>query len=244
MTNFVLVHGAWHGSWCWSRVRRLLTASGHEVFTPTLTGLGERSHLLSRAVGLDTHVDDIASLLTWEDLHDVVLVGHSYGGIVVRHIADRMAERIRALVYLDAFVPDDGKSLIDYVPDAQRDAFREQAQRHGDGWKVPPIPAAAFGVNAADAERVDRKCTMHPLACFEAPTQIGSPHHRVTNIGYISATGFDGPFEQFAEMAVRRGWWHEPLACGHDVMLDMPNELCTILLQRTSSALAAADQEV
>jgi pimeloyl-ACP methyl ester carboxylesterase len=244
MTNYVLVHGAWHGSWCWSRVRSLLTASGHEAFTPTLTGLGERSHLLSRTVGLDTHIRDIANLLTWEDLHDVVLVGHSYGGIVVRHIADQMPERIRSLVYLDAFVPDDGKSLIDYVPTAQADAFREQAKRHGDGWKVPPIPAAAFGVNAADAERVDRKCTMHPLACFEAPAKISGAHHRVANIGYISAGGFDGPFKQFADMAARRGWWHEELACGHDVMLDMPYELYTILLQRASSALVAADQEV
>jgi pimeloyl-ACP methyl ester carboxylesterase len=244
MTNYVLVHGAWHGGWCWSRVRPLLTALGHEVFTPTLTGLGERSHLLSRAVGLDTHIRDIANLLTWEDLRDVVLVGHSYGGVVVRHVADQMPERIRSLVYLDAFVPDHGKSLVDYLPDADRYAFREQAERYGDGWKVPPLPAAVFGVNAADAELVDRMCTMHPLACFEAPAQISGASDRVANTGYICASGFDGPFAQFADMAARRGWWCEELACGHDVMLDMPDELCTILLQRASSAQAAAYQEV
>jgi pimeloyl-ACP methyl ester carboxylesterase len=117
MTNYVLVHGAWHGSWCWARVRRRLSAEGHEVFTPTLTGVGERSHLLSRGVGLETHVLDVVNLLIWEDLRDVVLVGHSYGGAVVRHVADQMPDRIRSLIYLDAFVPENGKAVVDYLPD-------------------------------------------------------------------------------------------------------------------------------
>jgi pimeloyl-ACP methyl ester carboxylesterase len=117
MTDYVLIHGAWHGSWCWTRVRRLLAAGSQRVFTPTLTGVGERSHLLSRDVDLGTHVADVANLLIWEDLRDIVLVGHSYGGVVVRHVADRMPDRIRSLVYLDAFVPDNGKALFDYLPD-------------------------------------------------------------------------------------------------------------------------------
>ena len=118
MTDYVLIHGAWHGSWCWARVRRLLAAGAHRVFTPTLTGVGERSHLLSRDVGLDTHVADVANLMIWENLRDVVLVGHSYGGVVARHVADRMPDRIRSLVYLDAFVPENGKALFDYLPDS------------------------------------------------------------------------------------------------------------------------------
>jgi pimeloyl-ACP methyl ester carboxylesterase len=122
MTDYVLIHGAWHGSWCWTRVRHLLAASAHRVFTPTLTGVGERSHLLSRDVGLDTHVADVAN-----------------GGIVARHVADRMPERIRSLIYLDAFVPDDGKALLDYLPDNGKQ-LRELAVAHGDGWKVPPPP--------------------------------------------------------------------------------------------------------
>src|ERR1700680_4061392 len=101
MTGYVLIHGAWHGSWCWARVRRLLTTEGHEVFTPTLTGVGERSHLLSRDRALDPHVADVANLMIWENLRDIVLVGHSYGGIVIRHVADRMPDRIRSLLYLD-----------------------------------------------------------------------------------------------------------------------------------------------
>ena len=119
MTDYVLIHGGWHGSWCWTRVRRLLVAEGHRVFTPTLTGIGERSHLLSRDVGLDTHIADVANLMIWEDLRDIVLVGHSYGGVVARHVADQMAGRIRSLVYLDAFVPDNGKAAF-RLPTRQR----------------------------------------------------------------------------------------------------------------------------
>lgn len=116
MTDYVLIHGAWHGSWCWTRVRHLLAAGAHRVFAPTLTGVGERSHLLSRDVGLDTHVADVANLMMLENLRDIVLVGHSYGGVVARHVADRMPDRIRSLIYLDAFVPDDGKALTTICP--------------------------------------------------------------------------------------------------------------------------------
>src|SRR4051812_20687830 len=116
MTTFVLVHGAWHGAWCWNRVRRQLQAKGHEVFTPTLTGLAERSHLLSREIDLKTHVTDVTSLLQWEDLSDVVLCGHSYGGSVISGAAARAGDRIGALVYLDAFVPRDGESVHDMLP--------------------------------------------------------------------------------------------------------------------------------
>ena len=155
MTDYVLVHGAWHGSWCWKRVRQLLTAKGHQVFTPTLTGLGERVNLLSRDVSLDTHIADVVNLLLWEDLRDIVLVGHSYGGIVVRHVADQMPDRVRSLVSLDAFIPEDGKSVLDYLPDSGK-AMRELTRAQGDGWKVPPLTASVFAVNATDAAWVDR----------------------------------------------------------------------------------------
>jgi pimeloyl-ACP methyl ester carboxylesterase len=162
MTDYVLIHGAWHGSWCWARVRRLLAAGAHRVFTPTLTGVGERSHLLSRDVGLDTHIEDVANLMIWENLRDIVLVGHSYGGVVVRHVADRMPDRVSSLIYLDAFVPENGKALFDYLPDGG-EGLRELAVAHGDGWKIPPIPASAFAVNAADADWVDRQCIRFPV---------------------------------------------------------------------------------
>jgi pimeloyl-ACP methyl ester carboxylesterase len=144
MTDYVLVHGAWYGAWSWSRVQDLLADEGHRVFTPTLTGLADRSHLLSPDVGLETHIADVANLFTWHDLSDVVLVGHSYGGVVVRHVADRMPKRIRSLIYLDAFVPEDGKALVHYLPDSGQ-GLRELAASQGEGWKVPPMPAIAFG---------------------------------------------------------------------------------------------------
>jgi pimeloyl-ACP methyl ester carboxylesterase len=234
MADYVLIHGAWWGSWCWARVRRLLAAEGQRVFTPTLTGIGERSHLLSCDVDLDTHIADVANLMLWEDLRDIVLVGHSYGGVVARHVADRLPDRIRSLVYLDAFVPDNGKAVFDYLPDGGK-SFRDLAAAHGDGWKVPPPPASFFVVNAADADWVDRQCTMHPLSTLEAPAQIGGACDHVPGIGYINASGSGDLFKQFYAQAGARGWWQEELACGHGVMLNMPNELTALLLRRHRS---------
>src|SRR6195256_2753188 len=227
-----MIHGAWHGSWCWKRVRDLLTAEGHRVFTPTLTGLGERCHLLSRDVGLDTHIMDVVNLLIWEELRDIVLIGHSYGGIVVRHVADRLPDRVRSLVYLDTSIPEDGKSVADYLPDAGK-RHREEALAHGDGGKVPPLPASVFAVNAADAAWVDRQCTLHPLSSFEAPARLSGACDGLAPHGHIPAAGHDGPFGQFYAKARERRWWLEKLACGHDVTLDMPNELTALLLQHT-----------
>lgn len=173
MATFVLVHGAWHGSWCWKRVRRALQELGHDVFTPTLTGVAERSHLLSRLVNLDTHILDVENLIRWEDLSNVVLCGHSYGGCVVSGVADRLSDRIRALVYLDAFVLGDGEALVQHVPEGQLRQLMEGTQAVGEGWKVPPIPAVVFNVNARDRDWVDRQCTMQPLATFQQRIRLG-----------------------------------------------------------------------
>ena len=110
--TFVLVHGAWHGGWCWRRVADRLEGKGHKVFVPTMTGLGDRSHLLTKGINLDTHITDIVNVLKWEDLKDIVLVGHSYGGIIVSGVADQMHDKIASIVFLDAFVPEDGDSLV------------------------------------------------------------------------------------------------------------------------------------
>ena len=155
-------------------MRNLLAARAHGVFTPTLTGVGERSHLLRRDVGLDTHVADVANLVIWENLRDLVLVGHSYGGIVARHVADRMPDRIRSLIYLDAFVPENGKTLFDYLPD-NGEGDRKLAVAHGDGWRVPPRQASAFAVNAADAAGVDRQCTMHRCPVLKRRRRSAAP---------------------------------------------------------------------
>jgi len=232
MSTFVLVHGAWHGSWCWSRVRKALQSQGHQVFTPTLTGVGERSHLLSPQVNLDTHIDDVVNLIKWEELSDVILCGHSYGGCVISGVADRLPDRIGALVYLDAFVLEGGQSLHDTLPPATSKMQLEAAQNVGDGWKVPPIPAEVFNVNAKDREWVNRQCTMQPLATFQQPLRLTGAIHQIRNVTFILATGFEGsPFPPFYERAKTLGWKTLTVSCGHDVMLDMPDTLSRALME-------------
>jgi len=231
-----LVHGAWHGSWCWKRVRRALQALGHEVFTPTLTGVADRAHLLSPRVNLETHIADVVNLIRWEELSDVVLCGHSYGGCVISGVADRVPDRIGALVYLDAFVLENGQSLHDTLPAAMRNARLEQAQLSGEGFKVQPIPAEAFQVNAQDREWVNRQCTMQPLTTFEQPLHLTGEIAKVANVTFILATGWaPSPFPPFHDKAKTRGWRTVALECGHDVMLDLPDELTRELVAASVS---------
>jgi pimeloyl-ACP methyl ester carboxylesterase len=228
MATFVLVHGAWHGSWCWARVRKALQQRGHEVFTPTLTGVGERSHLLAPSVDLETHILDVVNLVRWEELSDFVLCGHSYGGMVVSGAADRIAERIRSLVFLDAFVPEDGQSLSNFAP-VSGDALI-------DGWKSPPIGAEIFGVNPDDREWVDRQCTLQSVACFTQPVQLSGRIARIGRISYLYASGWAGgesPFKPFHVTAKARGWRTAQLDCGHDVMIDRPEAVTSFLLENS-----------
>lgn len=232
MSTYILVHGAWGGSWCWKRVRQALQARGHQVFTPTLTGVGERSHLRSPQVNLDTHIADVVNLIRWEELSHVVLCGHSYGGCVITGVADRVPDRIDALIYLDAFVPENGQSLHDLLPADHREAQVQGAKQVGDGWKVPPITAEAFQVNARDRDWVDRQCTMQPLATFQQPLQLTGGIVGIKNVAFILADGWSpSPFPPFYEKAKGRGWKTLTIPCGHDVMLDMPEELTQALLE-------------
>ncbi len=240
MSTYVLVHGAWHGSWCWKRVRKALQAQGHDVFTPTLTGVGERAHLLAPEINLETHINDVVNLVRWEELSNVVLCGHSYAGVVVSGVADRVPDRIGALIYLDAFLLEDGRCLLDELPPDQRNIHLDRTRLEGDGWKVPPIPAAAFAVNANDAAWVDRQSTMHPVACFQQPLRLSGKIDAVKDVTYILATGYaDSPFPPSYERAKARGWKTLSLACGHDVMLDMPQELTAILLNAAPRGAAS-----
>jgi pimeloyl-ACP methyl ester carboxylesterase len=241
MATFVLVHGAWHGSWCWKRVRKALQAGGHDVFTPTLTGVGERAHLLSPKVNLDTHIDDVVNLVQWEELKNVVLCGHSYGGAVISGAADRLVDRIGALVYLDAFLLDHGQSVYDVLPPAQRDFQLDLVARYGEGWKVPPIPAGAFNVNVHDREWVDRQCTMQPVATFQQPLRLSGAPQAARSVEFVLATGWnDSPFHAFYEQAKARGWKTRTIPCGHDVMLDRPEELTRALLAAAEAPSAVS----
>ena len=231
-TTCVLVHGAWHGSWCWKRIRKNLQDAGHQVFTPTLTGLGERSHLNSPAVNLSTHIADVVNLLRWEDLSNVILCGHSYGGIVITGVADQVPARIRTMVYLDAFVPEDGECVFDLHSPVQAQQMRLQAKAAGDGWNVPPIPAERFKVNLGDAAWVSAQCTSQSIASFEEHIRLNLVPSHAHDATHILATGWDhSPFRSAHERAKAKGWRTRTINCGHEVMLDLPGELADLLLE-------------
>jgi pimeloyl-ACP methyl ester carboxylesterase len=232
MATYVLVHGGWHGSWCWRKVTPLLRDAGHEVFTPTLTGLGERAHLAGPEVGLATHVQDVANVLEYEDLVDVLLVGHSYGGMVITGVADRAPERVARLVYLDAFVPEDGRSLLDLLLPERRDMFLEQARTAGEGWRVPAPQPEIWGVTEeADLAWVRPRIGPQPLATFTEPLRLTSPSTppRI----YIACTPSPtaASFRPFAERArADPAWRYHELPTGHDAMVTMPDALARLLL--------------
>jgi pimeloyl-ACP methyl ester carboxylesterase len=221
-TTFVLLHGAWHGGWCYSRVARILRARGHEVFTPTLTGLGERSHLASPAINASTHVRDILNVISFEELDDIVLVGHSYGGLIITAVADAIPDKIRSLVYLDAFIGEHGKSIFDMDSPSATSSYIESAQSN-DGHTVPPLPSSVFGVNAADQAWVDSRCTPGSLATWAERLSLTGNHQQITNRSYVFATGWRGPFQSvYDRVRSDSSWRTYEFDCGHDVMIDMP----------------------
>lgn len=229
-STFVLVHGAWSGGWCYACVAALLRSRGHTVFTPTLTGQGERSHLLNGSINLSTHIEDVLGVIRCERLNDVVLAGHSYGGMVVTGVADRIAEKIKALAYLDAFIPEDGQSLFDINIPANTQRFLNGAGPLG-GLAVPAPSAVYFGVNAADAATVDALATPHPLGCFTEKLKLTGAYRAVKKHLYVHGTVLprESPFRPFFERAKAAGWSTHALACGHHVMLDMPERTAELL---------------
>jgi pimeloyl-ACP methyl ester carboxylesterase len=237
MATFVLVHGAWHGAWCWRRVARLLARDGHEVFAPTLTGLGERSHLLAPGINLDTHILDVANEIKWQELKDVVLVGHSYGGMVISGVAERAEKAIAAFVMLDAFFPENGEALIDLSAGPVQEAFLAAAR--SGATSLPPRSAAAFKVNEADRAWVDAQCTPQPIGCVLQKLALGGARERIPHRAYIRATGYPSePFDRGLAKARAQGWHSYEVPCGHDVMLDQPERLAAIL--REVAALTPA----
>jgi pimeloyl-ACP methyl ester carboxylesterase len=231
-TTYVLVHGAWYGSWSWKRVRKALQSAGHDVFTPTLTGSGERSHLNSPAIDLSTHIADVVNLIKWEELSDVILCGHSYSGCVISGVADQMPAHIRAIVYLDAFVLEDGECLFDLFPQELVQGMRQQAHDTGDDWRIPPIPPEVFNVNKHDLGWVKTQTTPHSLTSFEEHIKFTNNLAQIQDITHILATGFDGSaIPPSHERARIKGWKTRTMASGHMIMLDHPDELVELLLE-------------
>lgn len=232
MTNFVLVHGAWHGGWCWRDVARTLRAAGHEVFTPTLTGLGDRIHLQNSHTDLSLHVQDIVNTIEYENLRNVVLCGHSYGGMVITGVADRIPERLDALVYLDAFVPEDGDSVFSLMPAERVQHFRDEAKTHGDDWLIPPVTAEFFGVTDPDKRKwVDDMCVPMALRAFEEPLKLSGRQREVQRKVYIIAAEYNpSAFHAYYERFQKDPHWRtHAMPCGHDAMAILPDELAALL---------------
>jgi pimeloyl-ACP methyl ester carboxylesterase len=231
--KFVLVHGAWHGGWCWAKVARLLRDAGHEVYTPTLTGLGERAHLARPEIDLALHIEDVVAMLETEELRGVTLVGHSYGGLVVTGVAARATGgRIAQLVYLDAFVPEAGQSLLDHLG-PRADALREVVRTQGDGWKLPPFPPERFGVTSQrDTEWLTKHLVPQPFRTFEQPLPAAGGERLKRTYIYCSKPA-TGTFDQFAErLRDDRKWTFHDVKTGHDAMVTAPGEIAKILMGR------------
>ena len=234
----VLVHGAWHGGWCWDKVRARLEAAGHRVLTPSLTGLGEREHLRQPIPSLATHVADIVNLVEAEELRDVVLVGHSYGGMVITGAADALRDRIRHLVYLDAAVPADGQSFASFVPGiAPEDVARREAAFRAmapDGDWLPPVAPALVGVSHPDDVRwLQRRLRPHPLRTWLEPVALPHGGHAGLPKTYVMAanpptTAMGYPL--VAEVARRGGEWTcREIDCGHDMMVVNPVQTAALI---------------
>jgi pimeloyl-ACP methyl ester carboxylesterase len=230
--TYVLVHGAWHGGWCWAKVARLLRDAAQDVYTPTLTGLGERAHLARPEVDLETHIQDVVAVLDSEELRQVTLVGHSYGGMVISGVAARAAARIGHLVYLDAFVPEAGKSLLDHLGPLGA-VLRESAATQGEGWKIPSLPPERFGVSSQrDTEWLTKHLKPQPLKTFEQPLPASGGEKLKRTYIYCSKPA-TGTFDQFAErLRDDRKWTFHDVKTGHDAMVTAPGEIAKILMAK------------
>ncbi|MGB9044297.1 MAG: alpha/beta fold hydrolase, partial [Pseudolabrys sp.] len=186
--TFVLVHGAWQGGWCWRRVADRLRARGHIVFTPTLTGLGERTHLLDPKVDLSLHIADVLGVIKYEQLNDIVLVGHSYGGCVISGVAEAIPDKIRSIVFLDAFIPDNGDATLDLVQPAVQEIIRAALER-GDT-TIPVRDAAAFRVNEKDRDWVDSLSGLQPIGAMTETIRLTGARERISKKTYIRASGY------------------------------------------------------
>jgi len=234
MANFVLVHGSCHGGWCWKKVTPLISNNGDAVYTPTLTGLGERSHLVSRDIGLDTHILDIIQVLEYEDLNKVILVGHSYGGLVIGSVAAKVPGRIRHLIYLDGYIPEDNKSAFEVVPGLETIYKRRALKEKDMEWLVAPYEPEVWGVtDPMDIQWMKTRLSPMPWHTHDQAVRITSSE-ALNNIpkSYISCTEYED-FHFMAQKAKSAGWDYHELTTGHDAMITVPNNLVQILEKLT-----------
>ena len=234
MATFVLVHGTGGGSWVWRGVAAVLRGAGEQVFAPTLSGVGDRSHLVDCGIDLETHVRDIVNLLFYEDLTDVVLVGHSYAGMVITAVAARAHERLRQLIYLDAYVPEEGQSEADLWPES----LRADAEEGAEGLRPPP-PMDLLGVSDPELRSwAEQRITAQPMATYTQPAPVQSAASAALPRSYVSLTA--GPtlevFGTFARKARERGWPVREIADGHMAPLTSPGMVAATLRELVSDA--------
>ena len=233
MAVFVVAHGAWSAGWAWKKMHPLMRAAGHALWTPTCTGLGERVHLAHADVSLDTHIQDIVAVLETEDLNDVILIGHSYGGMVATGVADRARERLKQLIYYDAFVPRNGQGLADLGGAGGTARMKEAAAKEGDGWLVPsnPIPP---DTSAADVAWITARRMKQPLACFEQKVALTSELTLPRSYIKCARIGPVDVFKPFMDRAKAEGWPTVEIDASHSAHVTAPE-----LLRDTLVKLAA-----
>jgi pimeloyl-ACP methyl ester carboxylesterase len=226
--TFLVCHGAWSAGWAWKKMHPLMQTAGHRLVTPSYTGLGERAHLANPSIDLETHIQDILNVIKYEDLRDIVLVGHSYGGMVATGVADRARDRVTQLIYIDAFVPEDGQSLLD-LNEPGRARMLELAKA-GDGWRVPPNPTPADTPPADVAWLTERRVDM-PIKCFLAPLKLHGGALTLPR-SYIYATRITpadtfGPFARRAKSEA--GWRYYEIDASHAPNVTAPETLMAVL---------------
>ena len=236
MTTIVLLHGAFHGAWCWRKVAPILRAQGHDVFTPTQTGVGERAHLLRRDITLDTFAQDLVAVLEAEELDDAVLVGHSFAGNALTGAAARVPQRIRSLIYLDSVIPVSGQSALEGMTKEVADTRRRLAAESG-GVSVPPPEPSFFGVPPGpDADWVRRRMTPHPFGTFDSSLIFDGPPGNELPATYVFCTDpVYAPLEPSRERArTIAGWQWRELAASHDAMVTHPDATAALIMELAS----------
>jgi len=228
--TFLVCHGAWSAGWAWKKMHPLMQAAGHRLITPSYTGLGERAHLANPSIDLEAHIQDVLAVIKYEDLSDIVLLGHSYGGMVATGVADRARERVAQLIYLDAYVPRDGQSLFD-LNEVAIEKMREAA-RNGDGWRIPPVPTPP-DTSPADVEWLTARRIDMPLKCFEQRLKLQHGEPALPR-SYIYATRIT-PADTFGQFAKRTkneaGWRYFEIDASHSPNVTAPEALMALLME-------------
>ncbi|MBV8213419.1 MAG: alpha/beta hydrolase [Verrucomicrobia bacterium] len=232
--TFVLVHGAWHGAWCWRRVISILRSAGHTVFAPTLTGFGERVHLIRPDLTIEDFATDIVNVITAEELNDIILVGHSFGGNPISVVADRAPERLKQLVYIDTVLLQNGESAFSRLDPSIVAQRIELAEKSSGGLTIPPPSPEAFGVtDAADAEWLRRQLTPLPLNCYRAPIHLKHPLGNGVNKTYIACTNpvYHPAVPTHEWVKMQTDWHYVEISTGHDAMVTSPEGLSETLIR-------------